>query len=59
MKELEKLRDDIRVATCKIEEWIEQNQDTANARHLKRLDKAVFMIKIGAKILKLANRKAK
>lgn len=59
MKKLEKLRENLRKITCELEEWIEQNDCPKRARHIKRLDKAVFMIKVGAKIMKRANRKAR
>lgn len=58
MNKLEKQRERIRKATCAIEEWIEQNDCPKRMRHIKRLDKAVFLIKTGAKIMKRANRKA-
>lgn len=59
VKQLEKLREDLRQTTCAIEEWIERNDCPKRARHIKRLDKAVFLIKTGAKVMKLANAKAK
>jgi len=58
MKDLKKMRERIRKVTCEIEEWIEKNECADNARLVKRLDKAVFMIKIGNKIMKNAIKKA-
>ena len=58
MKRLEKLREQMRKTTCEIEEWIERNDCPKRARHIKRLDKAVFLIKAGTKIMKRANDKA-
>jgi hypothetical protein len=58
LHELEKLREDLRKITCAIEEWIERNDHPKRARHIKRLDKAVFLIKIGAKVMKRANARA-
>jgi hypothetical protein len=52
---IEKLRHRLRKITCEIEEWIEQNDCPKRARQIKRLDKAVFLIKVGAKIMKRAN----
>lgn len=59
LKKLEQLREDLRLTTCAIEEWIEHNDHPTHARHIKRLDKAVFLIKIGAKVMKRANARAK
>lgn len=55
---LEILRERLRQTVCEIEEWIEDNDSPENARYIKRLDKAVFILKIGIKIMKRANRKA-
>lgn len=59
--QLEHLREICRNAVCVMEELIDEAQRDESGprvqRYIKRVDKSVFTIKLGLKMLKKANRK--